>query len=125
MRALFAAVVFTAAVYGQSIQILSDAAQVLVGRTMEFQAIVRDAQGNPIPGGAVTWATNNALIATIDTRACVRPEFGRQLVVSSSKTAPPTGVRVHAETYLCNWRAFLMGVALSDLLVVVCDLSLS
>ena len=68
MRVLFAAVIFTAAVYSQSIQILSDAAQVLVGRTMEFQAIVRDAAGNPIAGGAVAWATNNTFIATIDTR---------------------------------------------------------
>ncbi|MFN0101671.1 MAG: Ig-like domain-containing protein [Bryobacteraceae bacterium] len=66
MRALFAALLLTAAAQGQSIQILSDSAQVLVGRTMDFRAIVRDQQGNPIPGGAVSWATNNGLIATID-----------------------------------------------------------
>ncbi len=75
MRALFAAVIVSAAAYSQSIQILSDAAQVLVGRSMDFQAIVRDAQGNPIPGGAVTWGTNNSTIATIDNRGVLTARF--------------------------------------------------
>ncbi len=67
MRLLLAALVLASAAWSQaSIQILSDATQVLVGRTMAFRAVVRDAQGNPVPNGAVTWATNNAGLATID-----------------------------------------------------------
>jgi hypothetical protein len=61
---LAAAFVFPAAAQ-QSIQILSDDSSVLVGRTLKFSAIVRDAQGNPVQGGAVTWAVNNATIGTI------------------------------------------------------------
>jgi hypothetical protein len=67
MRALLVSFLCSAAAFSQSIQILSDSAQVLVGRTLAFRAIVRDAQGNPVPNGAVTWATNNAGLATIDT----------------------------------------------------------
>jgi len=68
MRLLLTIAVFAVAVSAQSIQILSDSAQVLVGRTMEFRAIVRDAQGNPVPGAAVTFSTNNTFMATIDSR---------------------------------------------------------
>ncbi|MBL8242526.1 MAG: Ig-like domain-containing protein [Bryobacterales bacterium] len=67
MRTLLLFSLVSAAAYSQSVQILSESAQVLVGRTLEFRAVVRDAQGNPIPGGAVTWATNSPGVATIDT----------------------------------------------------------
>ncbi|MBI2690027.1 MAG: Ig-like domain-containing protein [Acidobacteria bacterium] len=67
MRLLLASLLLASAAYGQaSIQILSDATQVLVGRTLQFRAIVRDAQGNPIPNGGVTWSTNNVAFASID-----------------------------------------------------------
>ncbi len=75
MRPLLAALALSAALSAQSIQILSDSAQVLVGRTLDFRAIVRDAQGNPIAGGAVTWATNNATIATIDSNGVLSARF--------------------------------------------------
>lgn len=66
MRFLLA-ILFAACVFAQqSVQVLSEESQVLVGRTLQFRAIVRDAQGNPVPSGAVTWTTNNITIATID-----------------------------------------------------------
>ncbi len=49
-----------------SVQILSDASQVLVGRTLAMRAVVRDAGGNPIPNATVTWTTNNGTNGTIN-----------------------------------------------------------
>ena len=42
-----------------SIQIVADSDQVLVGRTLQLRAIVRDAQGNPRNGDVVAWSVNN------------------------------------------------------------------
>ncbi|MBM3787561.1 MAG: hypothetical protein FJW30_24665 [Acidobacteria bacterium] len=61
--------------FGQSVQILSDEGQVLVGRTMQFRAVVRNAAGQPVEGGAVTWATNNGTIATIDSDGLLTARF--------------------------------------------------
>ena len=38
-----------------SIQILSDSSQVLVGRTLQMRAVVRDSGGNLIQNANVTW----------------------------------------------------------------------
>lgn len=54
-----------------TIQILSDTSQVLVGRTLQMRAVVRDAGGNLLPNAAVTWTTNNATAATVSTAGLV------------------------------------------------------
>ncbi len=54
-----------------TIQILSDSSQVLVGRTLQMRAVVRDAGGNLLPNAAVTWTTNNAVAATVSSTGLV------------------------------------------------------
>ena len=49
-----------------SIQIVADEDQVLVGRTLQLRAIVRDAQGVVRPNDIVTWNVNNVAFASIN-----------------------------------------------------------
>ncbi len=52
-----------AAAFGQTaaiVHVLADDSQVLVGRTLQMRAVVRDAAGNPIPNAPVTWAVNQS-----------------------------------------------------------------
>jgi hypothetical protein len=42
------------------IHVMADESQVLVGRTLQMRAVVRDASGNPIPNATVTWTTNQS-----------------------------------------------------------------
>lgn len=67
MRLLLALLMASLA-YAQTpstIQILSDSSQVLVGRTLQMRAVVRDAAGNQIDNATITWASNNATNATV------------------------------------------------------------
>ena len=48
-----------------AIQIVSDEDQVLVGRTLQLQAIVRDAQGRVRAGDNVIWSVDNRAIAEV------------------------------------------------------------
>lgn len=75
MRVLAALLFAVTAFAQQTVQIISDEGQVLVGKTMQFRAVVRDAQGNPIQGGAVTWSTNNGTVATIDSNGVLTARF--------------------------------------------------
>ncbi len=77
-----------------SIQILSEDSQVLVGRTMQLRAIVRDSGGNVIPNAPVTWSSNNTTNGTVDGNGLFRA--ARMAVVRI--TARTTGVA--AETAL-------------------------
>lgn len=45
------------------VNILADDSQVLVGRTLQMRAVVRDNAGNPIPNAPVTWAVNQAAVS--------------------------------------------------------------
>ncbi|MBY0372667.1 MAG: Ig-like domain-containing protein, partial [Bryobacteraceae bacterium] len=54
-----------------SIQIVADEDQVMVGRTLQVRAIVRDAQGNTRPDNVV-WTTNNTNLASISQGGEVR-----------------------------------------------------
>ncbi|MFO0367359.1 MAG: hypothetical protein ACK55F_22080 [Acidobacteriota bacterium] len=49
-----------------TLQVLSDSSQVLVGRTLQFRAVARDAGGNQLQNAVVTWSVNNAIFATIN-----------------------------------------------------------
>lgn len=48
-----------------SIQIVSDEDQVVVGRTLQLRAVVRDAQGRRREGDNVIWGTSSAAVGTI------------------------------------------------------------
>lgn len=54
-----------------TVQILSDTSQVLVGRTLQMRAVVRDAAGNRIENPAITWASNNTTNATVSNTGLV------------------------------------------------------
>jgi hypothetical protein len=60
-----AAFLFSLTAFAQSIQVLSDSNQVLVGRSLSFRAVIRDAQGRPV-NGSVTWSSTNPAVASID-----------------------------------------------------------
>ena len=47
------------------VHILSDESQVLVGRTLQMRAVVRDSAGDPIPNAVVTWSINQPQAASI------------------------------------------------------------
>jgi hypothetical protein len=49
-----------------SIQILSDESQVLIGRTLQLRAVVRDAGGNRIANPTVNWSVNNSTNGSVD-----------------------------------------------------------
>lgn len=74
-RLALAALLAIPAAAQQSVQILSDTSQVLVGRTAKFSAIVRDQQGNPVQGGAVTWSVNNISIGSISSDGTFTARF--------------------------------------------------
>jgi hypothetical protein len=57
---------------GQSLQIVADSDQVMVGRTLQLRAIVRDAQGNPRSGDVVAWSVNNRTFAEVNSQGEVR-----------------------------------------------------
>ena len=91
MRLLLAALVLASAAWSQaSIQILSDATQVLVGRTMAFRAVVRDAQGNPVPNGA-----GNTVVEIVFADS-LRPET----VENALTLVDANGVTMAGKTYL-------------------------
>lgn len=48
-----------------TLQILTDTSQVLVGRTLQLRAVVRDSGGNPLPNASISWSSNNASAASI------------------------------------------------------------
>ncbi len=54
------------------VHVMADESQVLVGRTIQMRAVVRDAAGNPIPNAPVTWSTNQSS-AAISTSGVVSP----------------------------------------------------
>ncbi|MBY0503540.1 MAG: Ig-like domain-containing protein [Bryobacteraceae bacterium] len=66
------AVTCLAQVNPASIQIVSDTDQVLVGRSVQMRAVVRDAQGNPRTGDPVLWTVNNRAIAEVSSQGEVR-----------------------------------------------------
>jgi hypothetical protein len=69
-----AASIWAPAIWAQTpatIQILSDTSQVLVGRTLQMRAVVRDAGGNRIENAAVTWTSNNATNASVSSTGLV------------------------------------------------------
>ena len=68
MRALllFAAATVAFAQTPATIQILSDASQVLVGRSLQLQSVVRDGAGNILQTAPVTWTVNNTTNASIN-----------------------------------------------------------
>lgn len=70
MRVLLALLAISTA-YAQSVQILSDSSQVVVGRTLQMRAVVRDAAGNRVENPTITWATNNATNATVSSTGLV------------------------------------------------------
>ena len=53
-------------------QIVSESDQVLIGRTLQMRAIVRDAQGNPRSGDVITWSVNNRNLADVTAQGEVR-----------------------------------------------------
>ena len=76
MRLLLASALTAIACLAQvnpaSIQIVSDNDQVLIGRTLQMRAIVRDAQGNPRTGDVVLWSVNNRALADVNQQGEVR-----------------------------------------------------
>src|SRR2546426_5467597 len=48
------------------------AANVVVGRTLQLTATAQDANGNPLGGRVMTWATSNATVATVSASGLVR-----------------------------------------------------
>ena len=63
---VFLLAVSAAAQTPATLQVLSDSSQVLVGRTLQFRAVVRDAGGNQLQNAVVTWSVNNSVFATIN-----------------------------------------------------------
>jgi len=53
------------------VHILSDDSQVLVGRSLQMRAVVRDSAGDPIPNAAVTWAIHQPQAGSISTNGLV------------------------------------------------------
>ncbi len=77
MRLLAIAALATLSIHGQvinpgSIQIVADSDQVLVGRTLQMRAIVRDTQGNVRLGDVVAWTVNNRTFAEVSSQGEVR-----------------------------------------------------
>ena len=75
-RATAAVLLFALAGVGSAqtpaiVHVLADESQVLVGRTLQMRAVVRDANGNPIPNAAVTWAVNQSAAASISSAGLV------------------------------------------------------
>src|SRR3989442_5422364 len=64
LRALLQGLVVT-------VSVLPAASNIGVGQTLQLTATPRDANGNPISGRVVTWATNNAAIASVDANGLV------------------------------------------------------
>ena len=74
MRTTALVLIFAAAASGQTpsiVHVLADESQVLVGRTLQMRAVVRDAAGVPIPNAAVTWAVNLPAAASISSSGLV------------------------------------------------------
>jgi hypothetical protein len=71
---IVAALVATAAVSAQTpaiVHVLADESQVLVGRSLQMRAIVRDAAGNPIRNAGVTWSINQTQAGSISSGGLV------------------------------------------------------
>src|SRR6266516_3524018 len=64
LRALLQGLVVT-------VSVLPAASNIGVGQTLQLTATPRDATGNPMTGRVVTWATNNAAIASVDANGLV------------------------------------------------------
>jgi hypothetical protein len=65
---------FAVAAFAQTpalVHVLADESQVLVGRTIQMRAVVRDAAGNPIPNAPVTWSVNQAAASSISSTGLV------------------------------------------------------
>lgn len=63
MRYILSAIALCMAAQAQTanfIEVYADRSQVLVGRTLQISAVVRDASGAPINGAPVTWSVNQA-----------------------------------------------------------------
>ena len=54
-----------------TVQILSDTSQILVGRTLQMRAVVRDAGGNLLSNAAITWSSNNTAAASVSSNGLV------------------------------------------------------
>jgi len=77
MRLLLISSLTALALLGQgvnpgSIQIVADNDQVMIGRTLQMRAIVRDTQGNPRTGDVVLWSVNNRALAEVSSQGEVR-----------------------------------------------------
>lgn len=71
--AVFAALSLSAqGVNPGSIQIVADSDQVLVGRTLQMRAIVRDTQGNVRTGDVVAWTVNNRAFGEVSAQGELR-----------------------------------------------------
>src|SRR5260370_30652943 len=53
------------------VHILADESQVLVGRSLQMRAVVRDSAGDPIPNAAITWAINQTQAGSINAAGLV------------------------------------------------------
>lgn len=73
-----------------SLQIIADEDSVLIGRTLQLRAVVRDAQGRIRTGDNVVWGTNNASMATINASTGELRATGLGVVTVSATTG---GVR--------------------------------
>lgn len=68
---LFCAATILIAQSPATVQILSDTSQVLVGRSLQMRAVVRDAGGNLLSNAAITWSSNNTAAASVSSNGLV------------------------------------------------------
>jgi uncharacterized protein YjdB len=54
-----------------SVSITPSSASVLLGATQQFTAVLKDANGNVLPGRSVTWASSNSLLAPVSSSGLV------------------------------------------------------
>ena len=68
-----------------SVQVTPDTADIPVGDTLDFDADVTDANGNPVPGATVSWVSRNTQVATVDdTGTVIGQDDGSTFIVASS-----------------------------------------
>jgi hypothetical protein len=49
-----------------SVEVVPSSGRLNVGETLQFEAVVKDADGNVLEGRLVTWSSSNAQVATVD-----------------------------------------------------------
>jgi len=78
------------------------AASVIVGQTVQLTATPRDSSGNPLSGGAVTWATNNAPVATVNGSGLVTGAGAGSAIITATSESKSGTAAITVTTSVTN-----------------------